>query len=254
MHAQLVALAGDRLELVARQIAVYLQHLHVRDGVGHTGHFVLQHEVARLLNAAAAGDGPAQPGPPGCNGLVGFSHLVLTEQRAIGGAAGLLLGKQHQPGGVTIDAVNRHQVIQTQLALEPHQHRFCEVAARGHDGQEVRLVDHQQVIVLVQHHLIKRNGNLVGHLAVVVETLVRGVGRVAGLRWRNSLAKLVDDVAACHARQPDLGRHIGKARGQKVQQAGPGAGGQTHAARTDPVARGRPKCVQTPGPTRHGPI
>ena len=247
-------LAGLGLELVARQFATHLQHVDPGDGIDRAVHLVLQHEVPCLLDAALAGQGKHQVSVPRGNGFVGFAHGVLAEQRAVRGTGGRLFGKHHQPGGVAVNAVNRHQVIQAELVFQAHQHGFSEVAARGHHRQKVGFVHHQQMRIFMQHHFLKRNVRLIGHLAVVVEALVRGIGWLAGALRRDRFAALVDDIATRHPFKPGLARDAGETFGQKVQQARPRPGGQGHATRADAFAGRRLRFAQTPGPRPRGQV
>ena len=80
VNAQVVALAGDGLELVARQLALHFEQGDVGDGVGRTAHLVLQHEVSGLDDPAGAGQRQFQVFAPGGNRLVSLKDGVLTEQ------------------------------------------------------------------------------------------------------------------------------------------------------------------------------
>ena len=57
MHTQLVALARDRAQGIAGKLSTNFQHRHIGDGVDRANDFMLQHEVASLLNAGLAGEG-----------------------------------------------------------------------------------------------------------------------------------------------------------------------------------------------------
>ncbi len=52
------------------------------------------------------------------------------------------------PRCVTVDAVQGGIDRQAQLPLQAHQERLLHVAPRGRDGHEMRLVSHQQTLVL----------------------------------------------------------------------------------------------------------
>ena len=71
-------------------------------------------------------------GRPVDDRLVGLAHAALREQALVGPARGRIGREQYQPGGAAIDAVDRHQVVQAQGALESHQQG---VAGRGRAGE-----------------------------------------------------------------------------------------------------------------------
>ena len=123
--------------------------------------------------------GSTAPGGQCDDRLVGLAHAALREQALVGPARGRIGREQHQPGGAAIDAVDRHQVVQAQGALESHQQGLLQVLAGRRDGQEMRLVDHQQMRIAPQHRVLEGHARLVRQGAVVVEALVRLVGALA---------------------------------------------------------------------------
>ena len=92
-------------------------------------------------------------------------HAALTEQRLVGATGGRLAGEQDQAGGVPVDAVQRHQAGYAQAPGEARLQGLLDVFASGHHRQEVRLVDHHQALVLVEHVLLERDLALLCHLA-----------------------------------------------------------------------------------------
>src|SRR5450830_2055668 len=113
----------------------------------------------------------------------------------------------------------------------------------------MRLVDHDQLLVLEQNHLIKRYARLFRHRAVVVDPSVALVGAVG----RELHAVLIDHIALRHALVPDVPTDGGKALRQEIKGGGPGASGQPDAAGPDAVAGGRfdeVRPAQTRYPTR----
>ncbi len=89
-------------------------------------------------------------------------------------------------------------MFDAQLALEPHQQCLLHEAAGGGDRQEVRLVGHQQMFVLVEHGRFERNHRLGAQLTVVVDARLR-LKRRFGWQWP---AVLVEHAALGHALQP----------------------------------------------------
>ena len=245
VHAKLVAFAGDGLQLVARQVTAHVQNINVRDGVGRAAYLVLQHEVAGFDDAALACHRQPQALAPRGNRFIGLPDLALAEQRVVGGSGFGLHREHHQAGGIAVDSVDGYQRVDAQLLLEPHQYGLSQVAARGHDRQEMRLVDHDQLLVLEHDDLVKRDARLIGHGAVIVEPLMALVGAV-GCELH---AVLIDHIALVHALVPDVPGDGFKALGQKIKCQGPAASGQADAAGPDAVAGGRHKMT---GCLRHG--
>ena len=129
-------------------------------GIRLARHFMHAEELRAFLDAADALAREREFRPPRRDGLVHLAHAALTEQRLVAPARGALHREQHQPGGVAVDAVDRRQLGQAKLALEPHQQRVLQVGPGRHDRQKVRLVRHHQVFVLEQHGFLERNTSL----------------------------------------------------------------------------------------------
>ena len=69
-----------------------------------------------------------------------LADFMAPEQRLVSVALGGIHAKQHQPSGFAVNAVNRNQAVQAELVFQPHQQGFLHIAARGRNGQEMRLV------------------------------------------------------------------------------------------------------------------
>lgn len=84
----------------------------------------------------------------------------------------------------------------------------------------MRFIDHDQMLILEQHHFVERNARLSVHRAVVVEP---PVGLVRTVR-RQCQAVFIDHLALDHALAPDFGRNCGEALDQESQRGWPCAG------------------------------
>ena len=188
-----------------------------------------------FLDAALTRERKIQVGAPRCNGLVSLVHAALAKERLIGIARGGLGGKQHQPCGVAVNAVDRDQLVQPQIAFEAYQHRFLQVLARRRDRQEVRLVHDDQVFVLMQDDFFKRNGLFRFKRPVVIHADVA----LKRARFSHQRAEFIHHLAARHALQPRLTRDGRKALNQKVGDGGPRPFRQAHATGANTVARGQ---------------
>ena len=180
MYTQLVALASDGFQFVPRERADDFEEPNFRDRIGRAFRFALLHKVGRFGEARFAAQHttrrPGQYGVPGGNRFVGFMHRSIAKQRVVGVACGRVDGEHHQPGGVAVDAVDGHQVIQTELVFQAHKHGLLQVFAGRHDRQEVRFVHHQQVRILVQHDFPKRDRCFLRYVAKVIEAKAGLVG------------------------------------------------------------------------------
>jgi hypothetical protein len=136
---------------------------------------------------------------------------------------------------LAVDAVQRHEVVDLQLALEPHEQAFLQVLAGGRDGEEGGLVGHHELLVLEQHLLLEGDVHFAVERAVVVDAQRRFVAALDG----DGDAVLVDHVAGHDALQPCVARDGGKALDQELGDGRPGAVGQADAARAHAVAGGQ---------------
>ena len=224
--------AGDRAQLVVGALAVARQQSDVGRGIGRTGQFLLLHEMGRWPDAAAARQRKLQVVAPGGDGFVGFVHQAIAEQCMVVIARCRLHRKHHQPRGVPVDAVDRHQCLQPEPAFQPHQQCFLQVSARGNDRQEMRFVHHQQMRVLKQQHFVERNPRFRRQAAVVIHLQPALVGPQRGYYK----PCFVDHRTVVHALHPDVARLCGEALHQKVGDGGPWPFGQRNTARADTIA------------------
>ena len=136
-----------------------------------------------------------------------LADAPLAEQRLVAAAAGRVGGEQHQPGGLPVDAVQRHERRVVQSPHQPRQQRLAHVGAGGRHRQEVRLAGHDQVRVGMHHGLGEGDGRLVRHLAEVVDLGTAPVGslRVERAPVRVQYAPPLEALAPgtrVHAREP----------------------------------------------------
>ena len=142
---------------------------------------------------------------------------MVSEQRLVRIALVGLDAEQHQPGGFAVNAVNWNQGVNAEPLFEPHQQCFLQVVAGWCDGQEVRFVGHDQMVVLVQHGFFKRDARLCIDIAVVINTHVAGVRPFRG----DQPPVFVHHQLVGHALKPDLAGNGGEAFNQKISDGGP---------------------------------
>ena len=102
----------------------------------------------------------ARCGLRGGHTLVFLLDLALFEEHLVLAPGLGVRGEQQDAGGHAVQAVHGNQVREAELVPEPDQGRFLDVRPAGGGGQEVRLVHHQQVIVLVQDVQLHRDPGL----------------------------------------------------------------------------------------------
>lgn len=201
----------------------------MRLGIGLAGHLLHAEEGLAGRQAGGAGQWEDQIRQRRGDGLVALGDAPLAKQRLVAATARRIGGEQHQPGGVPVDAVQRHQVRIAQTAHQARLQGLLNVLAGRHHRQEVRLVGHHQVLVDVQHAFLEGNRRLVGHLAEVLYAQAFPVG----MRGTEGPPLAIQHPAAGHARQPGVPVDGRKARAQAVEHRGPVAGGQVEDAGTN---------------------
>ena len=230
---------GARDQPVVRQLdgaaAKAFDQLDAGFRVRRTRHHLHLHEgrAERLLEPAAAGERQREPGAPGRDRLVDLVHLVVAQQRVVRVARCRLHDEHQHAGGFAVEPVHRRQGADAELAHQPHQRRFLQVAAAGRCRQEVRFVHHHEVIVVVQQLEFKGDAWFGRRAAPVPQQRARHAGLGPGER----LAARGQHLAARQARRP-VGC-VGHARRQEFGERGPWAGADGDAAGVHAVARRR---------------
>ena len=113
-------------------------------------------QVAAGLCHAVAHDGREFDGGIACGGrrsghaFVFLLDLALFEKHLVLAAGLRIGGEQQQPGGHAVQAVHGDEVRKVQQIPEPDQCGFLDVGAARGGGQEVWLVHHKEVLVLVE--------------------------------------------------------------------------------------------------------
>ena len=120
---------------------------------------------------------------------------MVSEQRLIGIAFVRLHTEQYQPGCLAVNTVNRNKRVNAQALFKPHQKRLLQEMTGRCDRQKMRLVGNDQVLILKQDHLIKRNALLLFNSAVIVDAHVARVGTLSG----NEDAELINHQIIGHA-------------------------------------------------------
>ncbi len=111
---------------------------------------------------------------------VRLAHLAPREHRLIRAAHLAPRREQQHARRQPVQPVRGRQLRQVEFAPQPHQRRLRDVAAARHRRQEVRLVDHHDVVVAVQHRDVERHRHFVGQIAVQVDVRVRRQHRGRG--------------------------------------------------------------------------
>ena len=127
-------------------------------------------------------EGKLQLGQRGRDGFIALFDLAGGKQLLIDTARLRVGREQHQAGGVSIDAVQRHQMRVVETTDQTAQQRVLDIFARRGHRQKVRLVGDHQVFVDVQHLLLRGDRPLVRHFTEIVDaqTLLVGVGGTDG--------------------------------------------------------------------------
>ena len=232
MHAQLVLAPGHRCQRIPPGRIAALQHLDARLAVGCAvlpgGRFAhAEKRLARHHRAAPHQHRFAlQPGQRGRQRFVALGDLPQPEQILVRRARGRIGRKQHQPGGIAVDAVQRHQVRVAQTTHQPRQQRLAHEAPGRHHRQEMRFVGDHQMVIGEQHRLHKRDHRLIHHLAEIADLGTNAEGRID----RQRLACRVEHPPATKPVDPDLARHRREARAQAIEHGRPRPRRQLHAA------------------------
>ena len=82
-------------------------------------------------------------------------------------------GEQQDSCSQPVQPVCRAQLRQVELAAQPYKCRLRDVAPTWHGRQEVRLVDHDDVVVAVQHRNVERHRHLIAQLPIEVDVRAR---------------------------------------------------------------------------------
>ena len=167
--AQLVFATCDRRQAVAGQGPAHFEQLDPRLGIGFAGDLPHLHESLRIfLESATVGQRPGQLGPPRRDGFVVFLDGLLEKHVLIHTARRRLNREDHESGGLTVDAVDRREIIEAERPFQTDQKRFLHVATTRDDGEKVGLVGNDQIIVLEHHHFVERDARLGWQRAVIV--------------------------------------------------------------------------------------
>ncbi|MNC33529.1 hypothetical protein D3C75_819240 [compost metagenome] len=124
--------------------------------------------------------------------------------------------------------MQRHQLRIAEAAYQARQQGLLDPGAGRHHWQEVRLVDHQQVLVGMQHAFLEGDRRLLRHLAEIVDAQADPVG----MRGVERRAVAVQHPAALHACQPGGAVDGREMLAQAVEHRGPGALRQVQGTRT----------------------
>jgi len=136
-------------------------------------------------------------------------------------------------GGLAVEAVDRRERRDAQRLAQPHQRGLAQVAAGGDRGQEVGLVDDDQVLVAVQQLQLERHARLGRRVAPVPQQVAGGAARAGGQRASPG----IEHVAAREPRWPVGDR--GKAGGEEREDVREAAVADADAAGGDAVAQRR---------------
>ena len=141
-------------------------------GVGFAVDHLGEQVAAGLRHPVPDHHGEVDGGVPGRglgggHALVFLLDLALLEEHLVLAPGFGIRGEQQDPGGHAVQPVHGNEVRQVQLVPEPDQRGLLDVGAAGRGGQEVRLVHHEEVLVLVQDVQFHRDPDLRRQGAVV---------------------------------------------------------------------------------------
>jgi len=176
VHPELVGPAGEGVQPVQAETVAVVQQLDAGPCVRLTRHLPCLEGSALLDDPRHhLGRHPArwQRG----DGEVGLAHPPRGEQLLVGGAPLPPGREQEHPGGEPVEPVGRRQLGQAELASQPEHDGLRDVPPPGHGRQEVRLVDHDDVVVPVQDDELTGHGRLLGQVAVQPDRAAGAVGR-----------------------------------------------------------------------------
>ena len=232
MHAQLVALAGNRRQAVAGPVFVVLHDFHGRAAIGLARHFMHAKEMPAFFHATGMLTREHQIGSVWRHRLIDFVNGAISEQALINTACGALNGENHQPGGIAVYAVNGRQLGQIKLTLEAHQQRVLQILPRRHHGQEMRLVRHQQMRITVNDLRLERNEWLSRQFTIVVIAHARHERR--GLP--GFVPPFADHLPSLHAPEPVNTADRRQTLAEKVDQQALPLTRQHHATGADTLS------------------
>ncbi len=217
MYAQLVLLARDRFEPVQGLVAAPLDDVDARFGVGFA--FFLAHAEKWRAghDAAVAHQRELQALAPWRHCLIYFFHRALAKQCLVDAARFRVVRKQNDAGGFAVQSVQRHEFSPAEFLAQAHQQGFMDEAPCGCHGQEMRLVDGDDMAVAVEYGFFERDGRFRSGIAVVKDAHAARDCAVGGER----LAVQVDHFAFGEARIPVCRLDFGKPFQQKIPQVIP---------------------------------
>src|SRR5450759_3585357 len=151
VHPQLVGLPRGGRQPVARELAARLDELDKGLRVRFPGHHLGLQAAPALLDPAGYAARELERRVERRQRLIGLVHPACLEEAGVGGPVLAVGGEYQHARGETVQPVRRREVGQPQGVAQPDQYRFPDVGAARGGGQEVRLVDHHDARVHVQH-------------------------------------------------------------------------------------------------------
>ena len=141
--------------------------------VRFAGHLIGGRRAAFLDDPAAHGHRQVDLGPVGGDRLVVLGHLAVGEELLVGAALFRPQREHQHAGGHPVQPVQRAQVRQVEFAAQPDQRRLHDVETAGHGGQEMRLVDDEQIAVPVDDLDLERHPAFRDRIAVEEDEGIR---------------------------------------------------------------------------------
>ena len=167
------------------------------------------------------------------DGLVGLRDPPVAEEVLVGPASRRVDDEQQQPGRHPVQPVRGAQRRQPEPVAEADEHGLAHVAAAGDRGEEVRLVDDDDLVVAVHDVDVERHRRLVGEIAVEPHHRPRHERRRGTQR-----AVVVDDAPLGEHRVDPGGRHRQPLDEVVAQRRPRPLVGHPHPRRVEPVALG----------------
>ncbi len=140
-----------------------------------------------------------------------------------------------QAGCFAVDAVNRCQGIDAELALEAHQQGLLHIAPRRCDRQKMRLVGDDEMLILEQHDFIEGDARLGFKRAVVENAQACLVGPL--IRYDHAIWHPLRRLPACGQARPAADTAGRRSMRNAAAMLGHEPRRQDNAARADTVPR-----------------
>jgi hypothetical protein len=130
-------------------------------------------DAAFLDHPAADRSRKFEIGVVACDGVVDLGDSPLGEKLLIGASDVGTDGEDEHPGSQSIESVRGTELGQIEPPAQQDQRRAGDIGPARHRREEMWLVDHQYVLVVVHYFYRKRHHRLDGRIAVEIDVAAR---------------------------------------------------------------------------------